>query len=58
MGHEQTEAQWWEWAFSHLSYKAPEQMEHAARVLASQYRWELPKGQVLEKLLGREKGTV
>lgn len=54
MASEQTEADWWSWAYRHLSYKAPEQLEHAARHFAFTYRWALPKEQVVAKLLGKD----
>ena len=56
MTFEQTEADWWKWAYNHLSYKPPEQLEHAARHFAFTYRWGLSKERVVAKLLGQ--GTV
>ncbi len=54
MASEQTEADWWKWAYNHLSYKPPEQIEYAARQMAFTYRWALPPEQVVAKLLGQE----
>lgn len=53
----QSEAEWWAWAFKHLSYKAPEQLEYVAGQLAFAYRWDLTKDQVIDKLLGRNQDT-
>ncbi len=50
----QSETDWWHWAYSQLTYKAPEQLESSARQLAVTYGGGMEQERVVSRLLDKD----